>query len=136
MKVNVSLIGVNTVVQNLRTVKKDKVKALSRGLKKAARFLLAESQKIVPVDTGALRRSGFVRMRWEGTRRSEVVVGYVMDYAIWVHERLDLRHAPGKSAKFLEIPARRFAKRMRDIIAAEISGMSKRELAKFGPSSQ
>ena len=34
--------------------------------------------------------------------KESVVVGYTMNYAIHVHERTDLAHAPGKQAKYLE----------------------------------
>lgn len=120
MKVNVSLKGVDTVLRNLKKEKERRGKALTRGIKKAAAFLLRESKKVVPVDTGELRRSGFWRIRWAGTMRAEAVIGYTKEYAIWVHERLDLRHKPGKIAKFLEVPAKRFGKKMQDIIAAEV----------------
>ncbi len=37
-----------------------------------------------------------------------LVVGYEAEYAVWVHERLDVYHENGQ-AKFLEQPARQFA---------------------------
>lgn len=65
------------------------------------------SQELVPVDTGRLRASGYVRVRTEkrsGRVRAEI--GYGLGgqphYAGIVHERLDIRHAKGKQAKFLE----------------------------------
>lgn len=36
----------------------------------------------------------------------DVIVGFTQNYAIYVHERTELRHKPGKQAKFLETPAR------------------------------
>jgi hypothetical protein len=37
--------------------------------------------------------------------KSEVIVGYSAPYAVYVHERLDLKH-PNGQAKFLETPIR------------------------------
>ncbi len=65
------------------------------------------SQELVPVDTGRLKRSGYLEVRTEkrgGRVRAEI--GYGLHgkphYAGIVHERLDLRHATGKQAKYLE----------------------------------
>lgn len=41
-----------------------------------------------------------------GLAHKEAVVGFSAPYAIYVHEDLEARHAPGKQAKFLETPAR------------------------------
>jgi hypothetical protein len=63
------------------------------------------SQELVPVDTGDLKRSGFLEVR---PRKSGVdaAIGYGRfgqpSYAAMVHERLDFRHAPPTQAKFLE----------------------------------
>ena len=39
-------------------------------------------------------------------KAKDVVVGYATNYAIYVHENMKARHAPGKQAKYLEQPAR------------------------------
>lgn len=39
----------------------------------------------------------------------DVIVGYTQNYAIYVHENLEARHAPGKQAKYLEGPAKQLA---------------------------
>ncbi len=63
------------------------------------------SQELVPVDTGTLRDSGFIETR-PTSEGVGVFVGYGRFgkpfYAGFVHERLDVRHAKGKQAKFLE----------------------------------
>lgn len=99
------LKGVKEIVKRLHTVAGETAKGMEKGLVKAGAFLLRESQKIVPVDTGALKNSGFVRKDGEGFK-TDVTVGYTMEYAIYVHENLDARHARGKQAKYLEDPAR------------------------------
>lgn len=67
--------------------------------------VLAFSQKIVPVDTGALKSSGFVE---EPRVRGGVIecrVGYggpAAGYALDVHENLEMKHDSGEEPKFLE----------------------------------
>jgi len=39
-------------------------------------------------------------------RNASVIVGYTANYALYVHEDMEARHAPGKQAKYLEQPAR------------------------------
>ena len=65
------------------------------------------SQELVPVDKGPLKASGYVEVRTEArSGRVRAEIGYGLHgkpfYAGIVHERLDLRHAKGKQAKFLE----------------------------------
>lgn len=63
------------------------------------------SQALVPVDTGRLKRSGFLETR-KGPRGVSASVGYAKggrpDYAVLVHERLDFIHKDPTQAKFLE----------------------------------
>ncbi len=63
------------------------------------------SQELVPIDTGVLKDSGFIETRPTAAGVG-VFVGYARFgkpfYAGFVHERLDVRHAAGKQAKFLE----------------------------------
>lgn len=76
-------------------------------LNDAAERVLAASQELVPVDTGALRASGTVILAHE-TENGEIRAGvsYGGDaklYAVLVHEDLSLHHEAGQ-AKFLEAP--------------------------------
>ena len=52
--------------------------------------------------------------------RASVIVGYTASYAIYVHERLDLQHKPGKTAKFLTGPAKALSEQgiLQEIIVA------------------
>lgn len=67
--------------------------------------IFKESQRLVPVDTGRLKRSGFVTTR-KRAGGPILQVGYGRYgqpfYAAFVHERVDIRHAPPTQAKFLE----------------------------------
>ncbi len=64
-----------------------------------------ESQRLVPVDTGDLKASGFVEVRKTSTGAT-AAIGYARhgrpNNAGFVQERLDLRHAELTQAKFLE----------------------------------
>lgn len=64
-----------------------------------------ESQILVPVDKGVLKRSGFLKTR-KTSKGAEAVMGYGRFgrpyYTGIVHERLDVAHAAPTQAKFLE----------------------------------
>ncbi len=53
--------------------------------------------------------------------KSQVVVGYSAEYAVPVHERMDLKHTNGQ-AKFLEQPLRTEKQAMADIIRKALQG--------------
>lgn len=93
------------------------VQSLGRQLYLEAQGIISQSQQLCPVDTGALRSSGYVE---EPTREGDVMrveLGYggpaskrnpktgeaTDDYAVFVHENLEAHHPVGM-AKFLEIP--------------------------------
>jgi len=64
-----------------------------------------ESQRLVPVDRGKLKASGFLEIN----RRKNGVTVYMgygrhgrPHYAAIVHERLDFQHLPPTQAKYLE----------------------------------
>ena len=68
--------------------------------------VLTESNILCPIEWGDLRASGN-----SGTPQTQngvvsQTISYGADYAIFVHERLDLRHAPPTQAKFLETSVR------------------------------
>lgn len=89
--------------------------------------IFKESQRLVPVDTGKLKQSGFLVKR-KTTRGSEAAIGYARHgrpgYAAFVHERTDLRHAPPTQAKFLETPMLRMIDTFQRRVALYISRMS------------
>lgn len=64
-----------------------------------------ESQVLVPVDTGALKASGFIEVA-KTSRGVQAIVGYGANgsppYTIIVHENLEFHHMPPTQAKFLE----------------------------------
>lgn len=76
-----------------------------QALKYGLQPIFDESQRLVPVDTGKLKRSGFLEVR-RTARGGQAAMGYGRygrpTYAAFVHERLDIRHAGATQAKFLE----------------------------------
>lgn len=94
------------IARRLNAEVKNVKKATAFGMAYALEPILEHSQKIVPVDTGKLKRSGFIEVR-ETVSGPKAVIGYAKygspHYAAMVHEMLSMRHKPGKSAKFLEI---------------------------------
>jgi len=97
--------GVESVIKNFNKFNKRYQTRFKMGMVLAGLFLQRKSQKIVPIDLGPLKESAFTRAFGHGFD-TDVIVGYTMAYAIYVHEDLEARHAPGKEAKFLEKPAR------------------------------
>ena len=85
----------------LRGIKELTPGALRHGLQP----IFDESQKLVPVLTGDLKKSG--RLHTDVTSRGVVgLIAYAEGgkpfYAVFVHERLDLKHDGETQAKFLE----------------------------------
>lgn len=99
-----SVQGVKAIKEYLGSRhQKATAKGLAVGLYRAGLFLQRESQKIVPIEYDVLRPSAFTRKEGDGFN-VEVIVGYGTDYAVYVHENLEAKHAPGKQAKFLSTP--------------------------------
>lgn len=111
------VVGVEEVLTRLKQAKVKAGLEIERNLKKAGLYLQRLSQKVVPVATGALKNSAGTRAKGAGVHTA-VAVFYTQHYAIYVHERTDLRHKTGKQAKFLEQPA----KEHRDDILRIIAG--------------
>lgn len=64
--------------------------------------VLGASQLIVPLDEGPLSESGHVVEAIGDDPRGRVVYSKV--YAARQHEELTWKHAPGRQAKYLEVP--------------------------------
>ena len=72
-----------------------------RGLRLAAEHVLEEANRTVPIEEGTLERSGTVSV---DEQRGAAAVSYDTPYAVRQHEAMDFRHAPGRTAKYLERP--------------------------------
>lgn len=128
MKVRVKIDGTQDVLRGLVVAHEAARKALAGALFIEANNVMNESKEIVPVDTGYLRASGYVDLPREGPGGINVEMGYTAPYAIYVHENLNARHAPGKQAKFLEQPLMKAQEGMPERVAAHIQRALKRHL--------
>lgn len=116
-----SVMGLKEIAVQLEKHKKATVQGVRVGMRRAGLLLQRESQEIVPIDKTYLKASSNTVTRMEGEGwDSEMTVGYGMDYAVYVHENLEARHKPGKSAKFLEKPLREKRDRMAEIVVEAI----------------
>lgn len=97
------------------------IAALKAGIYQAEIDIMYVSQTEVPVDTGTLRASGRALEPEQFGDRIVGTIGYgygeqvnpktgelASQYAVPVHERLDVRHAPPTKAKYLEDPCRAY----------------------------
>lgn len=100
------MTGVSKVLAKMKASTVAKAVGVEKGLKDAGLFLQRESQKIVPVDTANLKGGAFTRKVSGSGFDADIVVGYVADYAVYVHEDLQAKHQSGQQAKYLEQPAR------------------------------
>lgn len=112
MKASATVTGVQEILRKLGATETELVEALKAGLYQEGLALDAQSVPQVPVGSpestgkpgyvgGTLRQSHYVAPPTDGNM--EVEVGYGTDYAVYVHEREELRHLVG-NAKFLERP--------------------------------
>ena len=132
------LEGMQEVLKNLRESKTLMGRGAERGLKKAGLFLLRESQKIVPVLTGNLRGSGFIRISGSGMK-TDVIVGYTALYAAYVHEDLSKAHGEQFNVKYADLIATRATRGkrrrkmgfMHDVQADPYFKRGERQQAKF-----
>lgn len=130
--VTAGIIGVDEVVAKIKAKRKNLGYYVEKGMRKAGATLLAASQKMVPVEYGQLRASGFQRTIGRDYK-ARVIIGYTATYAFYVHELvgMKLKGKPrisgigrywdprGARAKFLERPARDLAPKLRQIIRDE-----------------
>ena len=81
-----------------------------------------DSVTITPIDTGNLRASGTgnATITSSDSRGASGVVFYTADYAVYVHERTELRHNVGQS-KFLETAIKKNLNRMVNSLGTNIS---------------
>ncbi|MFF8408979.1 hypothetical protein [Streptomyces omiyaensis] len=100
----------NPAARQLRT-------AAAQGLYLGAEHVLGLSDEVVPLDEAALQRSGVASVDEPSLT---AMVSYDTPYAVVQHERLDFRHAPGRSAKYLENSLNAGMTTVRALIAAQL----------------
>lgn len=135
-RMSMNVRGFREAIANIKKISKDVEKAAKAAVFEEATNILAESQKQVPVDTGALRASGFVAFPEVAGGVISVSIGYggpagrraavggsnsvEVGYAWIVHENLTSFHPVG-NAKYLELPHMYARAGMADRIAARIA---------------
>jgi len=99
--------GLRTVSRQLQAASESVVPTVGASLFQEAETILTLSKTdYVPVDTGALRASGFVEPPIIASSQVSVTLGFggpAAPYAVIVHEDLTKRHTVGQ-AKYLEVP--------------------------------
>ncbi|MFJ6748273.1 hypothetical protein ACIQNI_08790 [Streptomyces sp. NPDC091266] len=89
----------------------------ARGLRIAAEHVLGRSRARVPLDEGPLERSGVATVDED---ELTAAISYDTPYAVRQHEELSYRHAPGRTAKYLEGPLTEEAATVAALIAAQV----------------
>lgn len=102
----VKIKGMQKVIANLKRHGIKLGRKFEAGLKSGGLLLQREAQKITPVDKNNLRPGARTRKLSGSGFTADIVVEYLAEYAVYVHEDLEARHAAGTSAKYLEKPAR------------------------------
>ncbi len=92
-------------------------RAAARGLLLGAEHVLTESRKRVPIAEGTLERSGAASVDEQSLTSA---VSYDTPYATRVHEDMNARHAPGRSAKYLESVLPETSDTVQALIAAQV----------------
>lgn len=89
----------------------------TRGLLLASEHVLGVSNEVVPLDEAELQRSGTA-----GADEASLtgMVSYDTPYAVRQHEELTWRHAPGRTAKYLENSLNAARPEVAALIAAEV----------------
>lgn len=95
--------GIEQVSANLAHIASRFTSAAAAALNEIAEATMTDAKERTPVDTGRLRASGKVEhakpLALVGNIQATLTFG--TEYAVYVHERTQLRHAVGE-AKFLE----------------------------------
>lgn len=103
-KFTAKVTGLKTTMGNLKKAGDQWKRAVAAGLYLEASNVMGRSKRLVPVDQGPLRASGYVTLPEESGSRVTVELGYggpAKDYAIKQHEDLTLNHPDGGQARFL-----------------------------------
>lgn len=105
------------VLKNWDLTKEAVIAAAMKGQRKLAANILGESQKLVPVDTGTLQRSGHIST---DAKTQTTTISYNTPYARKQHEDTTLNHPKGGEAKYLERPFNEKAGQLTAFVEDEI----------------
>ncbi|MCX4575607.1 minor capsid protein [Streptomyces sp. NBC_01571] len=91
--------------------------AAARGVFLSAEHVLGQAQALVPLDESPLMQSGTASVDEPSLTG---MVSFDTPYAVRQHEDLTYRHAPGRTAKYLEQPLNASRTEVLAIIAAQL----------------
>lgn len=95
--------GLKQLLNQLEHRKEVYENAVEEAFRWGVKEIKKRSQKIVPWDTWYLHDTAFTAVEGRGFD-TVARAGYTAYYAIYVHENLENKHKPGRTAKFLTIP--------------------------------
>lgn len=96
--------GVDVTLRAMRQVVEGHAQRIEDSIVSCANVVLRKSQKLVPVDTGALKSSGHVETNGKKGFAAEASVEYggpTAPYAFVVHEDTLIPHDPPTTSKYL-----------------------------------
>ena len=103
------VVGLDRTKAALRQWAERATALLAEAMNSLGELVMGDAKLECPVDTGALRASGYVMLVFTARGVFVVIIGFggvAVPYALYQHETLSLHHAVGKS-KYLEDPFRR-----------------------------
>lgn len=116
--------GLDDFFRNVEASFDDTLHALEGATFEKANTIMTDSKKLVPVDTGALKNSGFAENPVVSGKLVTVKIGFggvAVPYAIKVHEDLTAHHTVGQ-AKYLEEPLNEHKRTMEEDLARKVRG--------------
>lgn len=120
----ITVTGITEALRGIRSMRAQMLPALGRALHAEAEPVFDRAQDLVPVDTSALQQSGKLHQPAIGGNSVSVEISYGdagVEYAAVVHEDLSVRHMPGKTAKFAEVPFVEGAKGLGERVGARVA---------------
>jgi len=99
-----TVVGFEDVAKNLAELVRNVPEQVASALHAEAEIEMTEAKERTPVEFGVLKASGHVQdpvVDSDGVSVTLAFGGAASEYAIYVHERLDVHHPVGQ-AKFLE----------------------------------
>ena len=131
----VEIVGTENVIRNLRRLGLEAPNALAAGLYEEAQGTMTLAKTLTPVEFGNLRASGHVALPTINGPVVEIALGFGgpagsgnhggqtnaedVGYAVYVHERVELKHPVGQ-AKFLEAAFQQRAEKLPTRLAAHL----------------
>jgi hypothetical protein len=87
--------GLQKILRNLDKAQDDVKHAVAAGVYQMGFSILGKAQKLTPVDVGRLRASAYASPP-KSIDKPEVEIGFGTDYALAVHERVEVFHEVGQ----------------------------------------